>query len=490
MSYPPLHRLITSFCRESGLIYFSELLADCLSRCHKFNKRKFLGIVLASSVAIPASAVESITLEQAIKLAEKRDPWLQRNYDQQSAIDNKSMAAGALPDPKVSIGINNVPTDTFNLQQDNMTQLQVGFSQDFPRGQSLAITQHALQIESSAFPLLRIDRKARLKSEVSQLWLDAFLAQQTIALIENDRHLFEKMADIAKVSFSSARGRTRQYDVIRADLELIQIEDRLTVEHQKLEVALAKLDKWLLLDRGDTLDTTMGLSGHSAHLIMDDKKPDITLLNANNLQQMLADQSQLTKSLSNHPAILAIGVKQLAAAQKVQLAKQSYQPQWGLKASYGFRGTNPAGSDRADLLSLGVSFNLPLFTENLQDKEVIAAQADASAVKKERSLLMRSMFSALNKDVQALKWLKERQKIYQTQLLKQSDQQVEAALSAYMNDDGDFSEFVTARITELNFRITALKFDVDVLKTTAKLNYFFTNATTDTDQATLQEFGE
>jgi hypothetical protein len=60
-----------------------------------------------------------------------------------------------LPDPKVSLGIMNLPTDTWDLDQEGMTQLKVGVSQMFPRGDSLEIKKDQLQIESTKFPLLR-----------------------------------------------------------------------------------------------------------------------------------------------------------------------------------------------------------------------------------------------------------------------------------------------------------------------------------------------
>jgi hypothetical protein len=50
--------------------------------------------------------------------------------------------------------------------------------------------------------------------------------------------------------------------------------------------------------------------------------------------------------------------------------------------------------------------------------------------------------------------------------------QAEASLNAYTNDDGDFAEVVRARIAELNANIDYLNINVDRLKTIAALNYF------------------
>ena len=52
-------------------------------------------------------------------------------------------------------------------------------------------------------------------------------------------------------------------------------------------------------------------------------------------------------------------------------------------------------------------------------------------------------------------------------------EQAEASLSAYTNDDGDFSEVVRARIAELNARVEALDIEIDRRQTISQLNYFF-----------------
>ncbi|WP_246223283.1 TolC family protein [Alteromonas profundi] len=214
----------------------------------KFGIPSLLNITVSLMIgfsAFYAQAEKIISLDQAIALAQQNDPWLHGSKLKQQAVEYNSIASGTLPDPIMSVGMMNLPTDTWNLDQEGMTQFKVGVSQMFPRGDSLELKRQQLKIESTKYPLLRENRKAKLKSEVSQLWLDAFLAQQTIKLIENDWELFEQMAEIAKASYSNVIGKTRQQDVIRAQLEIVQLEDRLTVQRQKLETSIARLNEFI-----------------------------------------------------------------------------------------------------------------------------------------------------------------------------------------------------------------------------------------------------
>lgn len=147
------------------------------------------------------SSVESIlSFETAIKSAQKNDPWLTGNIHKQRSIESMSIAVSTLPDPKISIGLANLPTDGFDFGQEGMTQAKIGIAQMFPRGDTLDIKSQQLRIQSEAYPFQRQDREAKVAVTVGSLWLDAYRVQQSIALIEKNRSLFEQLADIAEAS--------------------------------------------------------------------------------------------------------------------------------------------------------------------------------------------------------------------------------------------------------------------------------------------------
>ena len=444
-----------------------------------FKKLTFSLVIGLSVFSVQAQKV--ISLEQAIMLAQQNDPWIHGSQLQQQAIENRSIASNTLPDPTVSISMMSLPTDSWELDQEAMTQFKVGVSQMLPRGDSLAIKSSQLKIEASKYSMLRDDRKAKLKTKVSGLWLDAYLAQKIIALIESDRALFEQMAEVARASYSSAVGKTRQQDVIRAQLEIIQLEDRLTAQKQTLETSIARLNEWLYLYDSSNLDQAFDFDAGPIAFGVSKTLPAIALANPSMLKATQYSRNKLAQALASHPAVLAIDVKKKVSEKAIELAKQQYKPQLGVSASYGYRDDMPSGDSRADLFSVGVSFDLPLFTENRQDKQVAASIAESEAVKTEKLLLIKQMISSVEKELRQLGRLSQRQSIYQQQLLKQTHEQAEASLTAYTNDDGDFAEVVRARIAQLNAQISALQIDVEALKTVARINYFFAEAKPELD---------
>lgn len=445
---------------------------------HK-NHRKLCFLLLAnaalSSVIFSARATdqfhgEALTLNVVVEQAQLSDPWLISNRHTQDSIESLSIAAGTLPDPKINLGLANIATDTFDFSQEGMTQFKVGVSQMFPRGDSLAIKKKQLAIVGSQFPFQRQDRQARVAVVVSHLWLDAYKAQQSIALIENDRALFEQLADVAQASYSSTLGKTRQQDIVRAQLELTRLDDRLTRLNQKKEMSEKKLYEWLnegRFHKTDVNELSIPEFNIAAQL------PSIKMINET-LYTSRSDVSQqkLYQFLSNHPAVMVFDKKIEAKKVGVDLAKQKYKPEWGISAGYGVRDDSPLGQERSDLFSIGVSFDIPIFTSNRQDKQVQSAVSEASAIKTEKWQFVRKLMAAFETQRTQLLRLNERQTLYKERLLPQMHNQAEASLTAYTNDDGDFAEVVRSRIAELNASIDALEIDVERQKSIVQLNYF------------------
>lgn len=416
--------------------------------------------------------VNELALQNVIKIAVLNDSWLKGNEYSQEAIEESSIAAGTYADPKVTIGAANIPTDTFDLNQEAMTQLKVGISQMFPRGDSLEIRQEQLKLQASQYPYQREDRKGKLTVQIAQLWLEAYKAQESIALIEKNRSLFEQLADIAESSYSSAFGKTRQQDIIRAQLELTKLEDRLTLLKQKKDTALLSLSEWLSDFTEDKINS--GNILESSNLLLPRSFPNIEMINPNyfNLKE---DSEKILTTFENHPSIKNIEQKIKATSKSIKLARENYKPQFSVNTSYAKREDDLMGRNRADLFSVGLTFDLPIFVKNKQDKELKVAMLKTRSVETEKILQYKKLFSLYETTKADLIRLKERQSLYLTKLLPQMNEQSEASLTAYTNDDGDFPEVVRSRISQLNAQIDILNINVDIQKNIVKYNYLFTD---------------
>jgi len=432
--------------------------------------------LLSTYTGVAQSDDNTLSLGEAVEAAQLNDPWLVGNRHSQDAIESMSVAAGTLPDPKVSLGLANVPVDTFDFNQEPMTQFKLGVTQMFPRGDSLAVKRKQLEAIGSEYPYLRLDRKAKIVVTVSQLWMDTYNAQESIELIENDRPLFEQLADVAEASYSSTFGKTRQQDIIRAQLELTRLDDRLTVLKQKQEMSLEKLSEWLseYFSEQYSDSVTAETIPSWSRLKLEKNRPDIKMLQKSlYLANKEVNPQEFFEYLSKHPSLIALDRKIEASKVGIDLAREKYKPEWGVNASYGYRDEDQNGKDRADFVSLGISFDLPYFTSNRQDKEVESSISQSEAVKTKKWALLRKMIAGFEKTRAKLHRLNERQLLYRDLLLPQMNEQAEASLTAYTNDDGDFAEVVRSRIAELNAQIAALGIYVERQKSIIELNYYF-----------------
>lgn len=430
------------------------------------------GFLLLQGVLPPShvdAAERELRLEQAVELAQELDPWMLGSRFRQQALEAQSHAAGSLPDPTVNAGFANLPTDTFDFNQEQMTQFRVGVTQALPRGNSRTLRQEQLTLLGTEQAYQRADRRARVAAEVSNMWLDAWRAQETIRLIEAEREIFEGLIDSAQSNYVNAVGGTRQLDLVQAQLELTRLEDRVVMLQQDLDVARSRMDPWL--SGGEVLS-----AGHMQYELPREL-PEITTRSLSPVTpNQTPSQQEIAELLRWHPALQTIERRLEASSTGIELAEQSYRPEWRINASYGYRDDDPFGAQRADFFSFGVSMDLPLFPSNRQDQQVISASAKAESVRTERALLLRELVADLSAEHVRLQRLSQRQALYRLRLLSDTGAQYASALEAYANNDGDFSEVVSAKIAQLNASIEALAIAADRQKTIARINYFLASS--------------
>ncbi|GAA0792086.1 TolC family protein [Marinobacterium sediminicola] len=416
------------------------------------------GLLLSSSIH-----ATGLTLEEAVDRALANDIWLTSSHYNETAKRAMADAAGALPDPKISLALANVPTDSLNFGQEGMTQFAVGISQMLPRGDTLELKEQRFSQESRLQPLMRQQRRAQVRMQISQLWIDAWQARESLELIRLNRRLFKQLESVATSSYRVALGKTQQQDVVRAQLELTQLEDKINRLELQYDTLRARLSEWVAMP--------LESSAEAAVIAISSQQPDMELVRQ--VPAEVGDDGR-ARFFLQHPAVVLLDRQVEVAQTDIRLAEQSYKPAWGVSASYGYRGEDPMGRDRADLFSLGVSMEMPLFSTRRQDGELASASTRVEVIRTERLLKLRQLLAAYDTSLAAWTRLNERLSLYRKQLLPQTAQAAEAALNAYTRDAGDFAEVVRARIAELNARLAEIEIVAEQQKQVAQLNYLMT----------------
>ena len=439
----------------------------------------------------------ALTLRETLALALENDPWLSNSRYQEQALLAQGEAANALPDPVLSAGMVNLPTDSLDFRQENMTQLKVGLTQQFPRGSSLRLRQARLQLQAGQQPLQRQLRQAQLTEQISQMWYQFSGDNTLLQHLQTDRNLFEQLIQIAETRYSNALQHTNQNAILRAELELARLDNQISAYQQQRDGTMATLAQWLG-SRGDIWLSQMQQSQmHQSQIkspqiqssqiqapqitpesisppllpIIDDLPGSFTAM------MQRANFTTLAPLLAAHPELRHAQQKQRVSEVNIDLAQQHSQPQWGVSASYAYR-ADPADPrhDRADFVSLGVSVAVPLWNTEKNQYHLKAAKLQAQAVITEHRLLQQQLLADLLRVVKEDQHLQQQTQRYEQTILPKLQQYTQATIAAFSNQNANFEAVIRARIELRNAKLALTELHITRHKLRAKLHYLLTGS--------------
>ncbi len=319
------------------------------------NTRQYFFTLTLSFIFVSTPTLliaDNLTLQQAEQIALTEEPGLISQHWKAKSLMAKSVADSQLMDPKLQIALSNLPTDSFDFGQEAMTQFKVSYLQQFPSGDSLELKQQKIVKQSELIQSTMANRNLTILKNVRLTYLEAYYWEQAKKTILKNKKLFTQLVEIVQSLF--AVGRNDQQDLIRAQLELSRLDDRLAKIEQNIITQRSRLSRWV------------GMENSSKNLSAE--IPDLPI------SQPMHDFENLTKYFQLHPKIQQID-KQIEITRKdIELVDESLNPGWGLNVSYGYRGEDSAGNDRADFISAAATIDLPFFTSKRQDKKRLSRE--------------------------------------------------------------------------------------------------------------------
>lgn len=401
-------------------------------------------LLLVGSASSVSAA--SLTIGEAEQLALKEDFTLRAVNARSLSMSELSVSAEALPDPQLKLGFANLPTDTFNLGQEAMTQAVIGVRQMFPRGHTRALSGERMNESVARINAEAEDRKFMVLLAVREEYTHVYLHQQRQKILQQSLVVFTDLAEITRDYY--ATGRAHQQDVVQAQLELSKVEERLARIEQQEEETRARLAEWI---------------GADAYRDLDPQWPQVA---------QPATAQQIIAELVDHPRLRAWQHEIAKAKTSEEIARQAYKPGFAIDLAYGGRGgQNTNGTDRADFLSVFVTMDIPLFTKNRQDRVLAASIADTSATEYARDDIYRSLKARVDQNTATLTREQERLGLYEEFLLPQAAFNAEAAFEAYQDAVDDLTTLMRARIGEYELKLSHAALLAEETITRARLLY-------------------
>ncbi len=394
----------------------------------------FIGMFL---IAFGNAFSQSLTLKNAETLAVQNSTEIQSFRAKNESFYQAAIAAGQYPDPHLFAGTLNVPVDTFKFNQEPMTQIQLGLGQYIPRGKSLHynMQEKSCLAQAEVFKLqsMRLDilQKVRLS------WLHLYYWQQSKKIILKEKKIFRDLLEVSKSML--ANNKAQQKDVLRAQLELTELENRLIQIDEQIQTSRFQLARWISTPKARRAQTSNEPGWMS-----------------------LPPKSRLLHALKQHPELKTDAATISVFQAKMRQALEQYKPGFNVNVGYGFRqGRGVDGRKRPDFLTATVNMDLPVFTHNRQDRTLQASEKNVLASEKDRMSHYRNLREYFNIQFNIWRQQQKSARLFVKFLIPQAHQYAQATMTAYQNFQTDFPTLARAYARQLNTALEGLKARVD-----------------------------
>jgi outer membrane protein TolC len=411
----------------------------------------FLTLVLVLALAggsLPSQATAAgLTLAESERIAIDRDAMLREMRSQGAAMRERAVMDGELMDPQLRVGAVNVPVDSFSLEAEEMTMLEVGVVQEFQPGKSRRLSRRQMEQLATAMDATALDRERVVRREVRKLWTQLAYVGAARALLVEQASWVEQMRQSARARYAAGEG--KQLDVLQAGLDAAMLREQQLDLDRDAAMYRSQLSFWLGADEAARVQPE-GLSPRAE----------------------LEPLATLEARLAAHPAQLDYMRRIDAARTAEDVARELRKPAWMLDVSYGFRQDAPDGMSRPDMLSAMVTVGLPLFRGDRQDRAVSAARLDAQGLNERHEDHTREMQAMLAEAWNTAHRTAELERFYESDLLPLADQSVTAALLGWRSNRAMIDEVVMARRIALETRMKHLRLAADRALAQHAIDYF------------------
>ncbi|UCD36921.1 MAG: TolC family protein [Fidelibacterota bacterium] len=372
----------------------------------------------------PASIDELLTAGHA------SNPELQATYYRWQAAQEEIPARRALPDPTIGYVHYLESVETRVGPQEGAANL----SQRLPWFGKLRLEGRIGRAKAAAAFYQYHSAVQRVSAEIAATYWHFLYLQQSIRITEQNLELLRDWERVALSKYTTAQA--GHPDIIKAQIEVLSLEDRLESLKQRLGPLARKLSA--AVGRPLTVE-------------------DIAI-GAFPVYQLPSTLDSLQNELSqNNPELLAQETRTEAGQLAYRRSKLNYLPDFILGGNLILTGENPALGNNPEngkdpvMISLGLSLPIHL-KKNRALKQAARAQWRSAELSAHNiaNRLRSQMELALYEFQDALRKVR----LYQEALIPRAEQAVSAAEAAYIGDKVDFLTLIDAQRVYLDYQLS------------------------------------
>lgn len=303
-----------------------------------------VGLILALlPAAVFAQDASGPTIDE-LEVLLRAHPVLDGYSLRADAARERAMAETALPDPEVTLGLNNFPVFDPSFTEYLPTNKSIGVRQRFPNRQGREAMRNESLAHAGRFDAARAERLAHLRADMHTQFIILDRIEDQLALLDAREAKYDELDDVylAEVDAGSpSLFRLAEIEGERAGLDRLRLD--LQADRTSAQARLRDILGRLPTGRPPS--------------------PDLVSWNG--------------QANAFHAVRVAQDAVEIANA-RIDKAEADFRPDWGAQATYQQR-ENGANFDGDDWFSLGISVSVPLWSGRKQEPRLRAAQADRSA---------------------------------------------------------------------------------------------------------------
>ena len=411
----------------------------------------FRCVLLVSCMgAAGLASAEPLSFEAALEIATRSSPDIAVQTTSVEAARSAAVAAGRLPDPKLAVGIENLPVtgaEQWSLTRDFMTMRKIGVMQDLPNR-----AKRQAQTDAAEANIARAEAQRRVsillaRRDTALAWLNRYYLERRGALfdeLDRDNQLFAQA-----VQAQLAGGRGMPADAVAPRQEAAEIADRRDELAAAITKSKAVLKRWV---------------GAVAEEPLQGEPPALTL-----------DSQHLREHVHEHPDLAVfVPMTQMAQAE-VHEAEAAKRPDWGVELAYGRR-----GSAFSDMVSLQFTLDLPLFAKTRQDPQIQAKRQELDRVESERDTMLRDHTRELEGNLAEYDVVTRQLSRLRDVHLPLAREKVDDQFASYRAGKADLTSVLVARHELIDQRLKEIELEEKHAAAAAWLYYFYGPGAVDT----------
>ena len=366
--------------------------------------------------------------------------------DRVESLEKEIPFAGSLDDPRLGFAVLNLPTDTFDFDQEPMTQKQIFIAQKFPWFGKLDLRTRRAALQALRQQAILDARRLELARQIAVAYYELGYSAASLQINARLTDIVNQLLAVAETRYATGRG--LQQDVLQAQVELSKLLDE--------KITLEKTRRTL----EDRINELLNREGFAPVQPPGNLKfPDLQL-----------DVEDLRKkALEENPGIRVRQAQTDIAAVEIELANKEYWPDMDFKLAYGQREEDRTGRDLPDFVSGSVTMNIPLWQKNRQDSKLAAVKKDHQAAVNFYRSLVESLPHRVNALVTEIRDTQKNYRLFSDALLLQTEQWASSSLSAYEVGELEFNTMIGAQIRLLRFELQTINYIFRIYQKRAEL---------------------